>query len=152
MTFDWIERQIDAVIALLTSGQVMLVLGSLLAPSAGRPGAAERRCTVPWQSAYWTLYPLGVAIAVVAAILLLWPGHPRWALALFLAVSCAGAAWLALGVSGRVRRARRIVVPGLAGGRQEYEVDPATSGQRLPPARDGASSSSATAPATGPTS
>lgn len=137
MIFDWIGRQMDAVIALLTSGQVMLVLGSLLATWLV---VRVLLATVhrPWQSAYWTLYPLGVAVAAVALILLLWPGQPRWALALSCVVSCAGAAWLALGVSGRVRRARQIVVPGLPGKPQKFEADsihldrpPAAGGRRI---------------------
>jgi uncharacterized protein (DUF2235 family) len=108
MGLEWLGRKGDEIAAFLATSHMMLVIGSLLVTYLVMR-VVLATLHRPWQMPYWTLYPLGVAITAVAAILLLWPGQPRWALGLSCLVSIAGVAWLTFQVSERVRRAKQIV-------------------------------------------
>ena len=108
MGLEWLGRKGDQIAAFFVTGHMMLVIGSLLVTYLVMR-VVLATLHRPWQMPYWTLYPLGVAITVVATILLVWPGHPRWALGLSCLVSIAGVAWLTFQVSERVRRAKQIV-------------------------------------------
>jgi UPF0716 family protein affecting phage T7 exclusion len=108
MGLEWLGRKGDEIAAFFATSHMMLVIGSLLVTYLVMR-VVLATLHRPWQMPYWTLYPLGVAITAVAAILLLWPGQPRWALGLSCLVSIAGVAWLTFQVSERVRRAKQIV-------------------------------------------
>jgi uncharacterized protein (DUF2235 family) len=125
MGLEWLGRKGDQIAAFLVTSQMMLVIGSLLVTYLVMR-LVLATLHRPWQSPYWTLYPLGVAITVVAVILLVWPGQPRWALGLSCLVSLAGIAWLTFQVSERVRRAKQIVVAGAK--RPAFECKPGSLG------------------------
>jgi uncharacterized protein (DUF2235 family) len=141
MGLEWLGKKGDEIAAFFVTSQMMLVIGSLLVTYLVMR-LVLATLHRPWQLPYWTLYPLGVAITAVAAILLLWPGQPRWALGLSCLVSVAGVAWLTMQVRGRVTRAKQIVTD------KVFEADPAplpaaptssTTGRRIVVFCDGTS-------------
>lgn len=117
MGLEWLGKKGDEIAAFFVTSQMLLVIGSLLVTYLVMR-VVLATVSRPWKSPYWTLYPAGVAVSAVAAILLLWPGQPSWALGLSCLVSVAGVAWLTMQVSGRVTRAKQIVLNGM------FEAEP----------------------------
>ena len=111
-------------------------------------GGCWPRCIAPGKRRTGRSIRPGAAITVVAAILLVWPGQPR-----------VGARPVLSGVHRRRRLAHLAGQRACPAGETDRRRPPAFRGRahrrwarrRWPPAEDGTSSSSATAPATSPT-
>ena len=142
MIFSWVSETIAAITAFFLSDAFYFGLFWLLVPWIVA-WIALLPWHRPWQSAAWVLSPLGAALAALALLVIVSPGHspaiwrawPQaipWGLVAYGVLVCIGPARLAWVTRSHVRRVRRIVTRPPDGKPQVFEIEPPPLGPQPP--------------------